>query len=123
MRRILMFASAVALCATPAFASDDIMAGYYGNTVVSAGGMIESHTHYRADHTFDLTASAMGQTFNSKGTWKIDDKGQLCRTYETAPPGMPNPLCIPAEPHKPGDNWTASVNGQTRNMTMKAGIE
>ncbi|MGZ5936854.1 MAG: hypothetical protein ACXWLK_05605 [Rhizomicrobium sp.] len=123
MRRILMFASAVALCAAPAFASDDIMAGYYGNTVVSAGGMIESHTHYRADHTFDLTASAMGQTFNSKGTWKIDDKGQLCRTYETAPPGMPNPLCIPAEPHKPGDNWTASVNGQTRNMTMKAGVE
>jgi hypothetical protein len=123
MRKFWLAASVLSLCAAPVFASDDIMTGYYGNTVVSAGGMIESHTHYRADHTFDLTASAMGQSFNSKGTWKIDDKGQLCRTYDTAPPGMPNPLCIPVEPHKPGDNWTVSVNGQTRNMTLKPGIQ
>jgi hypothetical protein len=123
MKRSLIVASILTLAGAPAFASDDMMAGYYGNTVIAAGGVIESHTHYRADHTFDLTASAMGQTFNGKGTWKIDDKGQLCRTYETAPPGMPNPLCIPAEAHKPGDTWTVTVNGQTRNMTMKAGVQ
>jgi hypothetical protein len=123
MRRLVLIASALALGATPAFAADDIMAGFYGNTVISAGGMLESHTHYRADHTFDVTASAMGQTFNGKGTWKIDDKGQLCRTYETAPPGMPNPLCIPAEAHKVGDSWTVPVNGQTRNMSLKEGIQ
>lgn len=123
MRRLLIAAAIAALGAAPAAASDDIMSGYYGNTVISTGGMVESHVHYRADHTFDLSATAMGQNFSSKGTWKIDDKGQLCRTYETAPPGMPNPLCIPAEAHRPGDSWTATLNGQTRNMTMKPGIQ
>ena len=117
MYRLFLVATVLTFGAAPAFAADDVMAHFYGNTVVSSGGMIESHTHYRADHTFDLTASAMGQTFNAKGTWKIDDKGQLCRMYETAPPRMPNPLCIPAEPHKPGDIWrtipgtTSSPNG------------
>jgi hypothetical protein len=123
MRRIFLVATAAALCAAPAIAADDMMAGFYGNTVVSLGGALESHTHYRADHTFDVSATAMGQSFNGKGTWAIDDKGQLCRTYETPPPGMPNPLCIPAEAHKVGDSWTATVNGQTRNMSLKAGIQ
>jgi hypothetical protein len=104
-------------------AADDVMAGYYGNTVVSSGGMGEAHTHYKADHTFDVSMSAMGQTFNGKGTWSIDDKGQLCRNYETPPPGMPNPLCIPAEAHKVGDAWSVTINGQTRNLTLKAGVE
>ena len=123
MKRILIAASLVALCAAPAMAANDIMAGYYGNTVISAGGMVESHTHYKADHTFDMTASAMGQTFAGKGTWQIDDKGELCRTFESPPPGTPNPLCIPAAAHKAGDSWTITLNGQTRNITMKAGIE
>jgi hypothetical protein len=65
----------------------------------------------------------MGQSFNDKGTWKIDDKGQLCRTYEAPPPGMPNPLCIPAASHKVGESWTVTVNGSTRLMTLKAGIQ
>ena len=123
MRTSIIVASIFVLSVVPAFAADDIMSGYYGNTVVSVGGMLESHTHYRADHTFDVSATAMGQSFNGKGTWAIDDKGQLCRTYETPPPGMPNPLCIPAEAHKVGDSWTVSINGQTRNMSMKAGIQ
>lgn len=123
MHRLFLAATVSALCAAPALAADDMMAGYYGNTVISTGGVLESHTHYRPDHTFDVTATAMGQSFNGKGTWVIDDKGQLCRTYETPPPGMPNPLCIPAETHKVGDSWTATVNGQTRNMSMKAGIQ
>ena len=123
MRKLTIAVTTLGLVLAPAFAADDIMAGYYGNTVVSVGGMLESHTHYRADHTFDVSATAMGQSFNGKGTWAIDDKGQLCRTYETPPPGFPNPLCIPAEAHKVGDSWTVSVNGQTRNMSMKAGIQ
>src|SRR6185436_19092158 len=53
MRRVLIAASAIALFAMPTFAADDIMTGFYGNTVVSTGGMFEAHTHYRADHTFD----------------------------------------------------------------------
>jgi len=123
MRQLLFAVTFAALSAAPALAADDLMAGYYGNTVISTGGVLESHTHYRPDHTFDVTATAMGQPFNGKGSWAIDDKGQLCRTYETPPPGMPNPLCIPAETHKVGDSWTASVNGQTRNMSLKAGIQ
>jgi len=122
MRQLLFAVTFAALSAAPALAAD-LMAGYYGNTVISTGGVLESHTHYRPDHTFDVTATAMGQSFNGKGSWAIDDKGQLCRTYETPPPGMPNPLCIPAETHKVGDSWTASVNGQTRNMSLKAGIQ
>jgi hypothetical protein len=123
VRTSIVVASVLVLSSAPGLAGDDIMAGYYGNTVVSVGGVLESHTHYRADHTFDVSATAMGQSFNDKGTWAIDDKGQLCRTYESPPPGFPNPLCIPAEAHKVGDSWTVSVNGQTRNMSMKAGIQ
>ena len=123
MRNLLIAASAAMLLAAPAFAADDIMAGYYGNTVVSTGGPVESHTHYKADHTFDMTATAMGQSFSGKGTWALDATGQVCRTFETPPPGTPNPLCLPGEAHKVGDNWTVSVGGQTRNVTMKAGIE
>lgn len=123
VRTSIVVASVLVLSSAPALAGDDIMAGYYGNTVVSVGGVLESHTHYRADHTFDVSATAMGQSFNDKGTWAIDDKGQLCRSYASPPPGFPNPLCIPAEAHKVGDSWTVSVNGQTRNMSMKAGIQ
>jgi hypothetical protein len=124
MRKILIATSVFALCATPVFAADDVMAGFYGNTAVASGGMIESHTHYRADHTFDITAHAMGTDYVFKGTWKIDDKGQLCRTYaDPAPPNTPNPLCTPIEAHKVGDTWTVTMNGNTRTITLKAGIQ
>ena len=123
MRRLLLAAAVSALCAAPALAADDMMAGYYGNTVISTGGVLESHTHYRPDHTFDVTATAMGQSFNGKGTWAIDDKGQLCRTYETPPPGMPNPLCIPAETHKVGDSWTTGEGAMARTVTIKPGVQ
>ena len=124
MNRFLIAASVLALASAPALAGDDVMAGYYGNTVVAAGGMVESHTHYRADHTFDVSATAMGQSYNFKGTWSVDDKGQLCRTYaDPAPPNTPNPLCLPAEAHKVGDTWTVSMNGNSRTLTLKAGVE
>jgi hypothetical protein len=124
MRRILTAVSLLALGAVPAFAADDIMAGYYGNTAVVTGGMIESHTHYRADHTFDLTATAMGTTYTFKGTWKIDGKGQLCRTYaDPAPPNTPNPLCTVIAPHKVGDSWTMTMNGNTRTIKLVAGVQ
>ncbi len=123
MRRISIAASVLLLCGAPAFAADDVMAGSYGNTVVSTGGPVESHTHYRADHSFDMTATAGGQSFSGKGTWAIDGSGQLCRTFETPPPGMPNPLCLPVEAHKVGDSWSVTMGGQVRSVTLKAGIE
>jgi hypothetical protein len=124
MHKILIATSVFALCATPVFAADDVMAGFYGNTAVASGGMVESHTHYRADHTFDVSATAMGQSYNFKGTWAIDGSGQLCRTYVGgAPPNSPNPLCTPIEAHKVGDTWTVTMNGNTRTVTLKAGVQ
>jgi hypothetical protein len=124
MRKILIAASVFALCGGGAFAGDDAtMSGFYGNTAVSTGGMFEAHTHYKADHSFDLTATGMGQTFNGKGTWALDGKGNICRTFETAPPGMPNPNCGPIAPHKVGDTWTVTTGGNTRTLTLKAGIQ
>jgi hypothetical protein len=122
MRRVLIAAAVIGLAAAPAFAADDLMAGYYGNTVVGTSAMGESHTHYRADHTFDVSLSGAMGSFATKGTWEIKD-GQLCRTYEQLPPGMTNPVCIAAEAHKPGDNWTVTLNGQSRALTMKAGVQ
>jgi hypothetical protein len=126
MRRVLIAASAFALLAVPAFAADD-MAGFYGNTVVVSGGMIESHTHYRADKTFDVTASAMGMDYKFGGTWEI--KGdQVCRTFVgNQPPNTTNPNCSPLAAlasHKVGDSWTIKTPaGQTRTLTLKAGVQ
>jgi hypothetical protein len=125
MRKLLTTAALFVLAGSiPALAADDIMAGYYGNTVVSSGGMITSGTHYRADHTFDVTGSAMGITKTFKGTWEMKGN-QLCRTYVgDQPPGLPsNPFCIPWEAHKVGDTWTVTLNGNSRTLTLKAGVQ
>jgi len=124
MRKFLIAASVAALCVTPAFAGDDVMANTYGNTVVSTGGMSEIHTHYRADHSFDMAASMMGMSKSYKGTWALDGKSNLCRTFDgEAPPGTANPLCTPIAAHKLGDTWTMTVNGQARTITLKPGIQ
>jgi opacity protein-like surface antigen len=124
MRRILMAAAALALCSGAAMAGDDdVMSGFYGNTAISTGGMFEAHTHYKADHTFDLSATGMGQSFNGKGTWALDGKGNICRTFETAPMGMPNPNCGPIAAHKVGDSWSVTANGSTRTLKLVAGIQ
>jgi hypothetical protein len=122
MKRFLI--AAFALCATPALAADDVMASYYGNTVISTGGASEARSHYRADHSFDMTGSMMGMSKSFKGTWALDGKGNLCRTFEgELPPNTTNPLCTPIAAHKIGDTWTLDANGQTRTVTLKAGIQ
>jgi hypothetical protein len=122
MKRLLI--AAFVLCATPALAGDDVMAGSYGNTVVSTGGAAEVRTHYRPDHSFDMTGSMMGMSKSFKGTWALDGNGNLCRTFEgELPPNTPNPLCTPIAAHKIGDTWTLEANGQTRTVTLKAGIQ
>jgi len=124
MRRILLATAAAILIATPAFAGDELMANFLGNTVIATGGMAETHTHYKADHSFDLVGSMMGMSKTFQGTWEI--KGtQLCRTYTgELPPGLPsNPLCTPWESHKVGDSWAVTMGGNTRNLTLKAGIQ
>lgn len=124
MRTLLICASVTALCAGPAFAADDVMAAFYGNTIVSTGGMAEIRVHYRADHTFDLTGSMMGMSGTFKGTWALDGKGNVCRTYVgEVPPGTPNPQCRPIVAHKIWDVWTVTANGSTRTLTLKAGVQ
>jgi hypothetical protein len=123
MRGIFIAAAVLALSAVPALAADDVMAGYYGNTSISTGGMLEIHTHYRADHTFDFSASMMGINRSGKGTWSLDDKGQICRNIVDPPAGVPNPSCSPITAHKVGDSWTMTSNGNTRTVTLKAGIQ
>lgn len=123
MNRTAIFAAAaMSLCTGPALAGDEVMAGYFGNTVIGKSALGESHTHYKADHTFDVALSSAMGSFTGKGTWKVEN-GQLCRTYEQPPPGIPNPLCITAEAHKPGDTWTVTFGGQSREVSMVAGIK
>jgi hypothetical protein len=59
------------------------------------------------------------------GTWKIDDKGQLCRTYDNPPPllPIPNPFCTQWAPHSVGDAWTIDINGQSRTVSLVKGIQ
>jgi len=124
MNKSLVVASVIALSAVPAFAADGEMAGFFGNTIVSTGGVAEVHTHYRADHTFDLVASMMGMSRTFKGTWAADGKGDICRTYVgDVPPDTTNPFCKPVAAHKVGDTWTVTANGSARTLTLKAGIQ
>ena len=122
MRNILFAAAAALLLAGPALAGDDVMANTYGNTVVSTGAAGESRTHYKPDHTFDVTMVGAQGTMSTKGTWSVAD-GKLCRTYEQLAPGMTNPICTPAESHAVGETWTVTINGQVRTGTLKAGIQ
>ncbi len=124
MLKIWIAAGALALAAAPALAGDDVMASSYGNTVISTGGIAEVHTHYRADHTFDMVATAPLYNKTFQGSWALDGKGNLCRTFVgDQPPGTPNPMCTPIAAHKVGETWTATANGSTRTVTLKSGIE
>lgn len=125
MHRVLLAAPLLAVSFAPALAGDAVMAGYFGNTVVSTGGILNANTRYHADHTFSVTGSGFGMTRTFVGTWAIDGSGQICRSFAgETPPGLPTtPLCTPIEAHKLGDSWTATRDGTTRTMTMKAGLQ
>ena len=118
----LVAACVTAHCVAPAFAGDDPMASFYGNTIVSSGGSAKIRTHYHADHTFDFTGSMrfMHRTF--RGTWALDGKGNLCRTYVgDLPPKTTNPNCTPFVPRRVGDSWRSKDNTYT--FTLTPGIQ
>jgi len=122
MKLVLFAVPLLVFAVSPAFA-DDVMSGYYGNTVVSTGGALEAHTHYRADHSFDVSASMLGMSRSFKGTWALDGKGNVCRTFVgDQPPGMTSPNCAPVAAHKVGESWTVTKDGKTRNFTLAAGV-
>jgi hypothetical protein len=85
--------------------------------------MGESHTQYKADHTFVSNLSSMMGSMQAKGTWAFNDKNELCRTYESPPPGMPNPLCVPWAAHKVGDSWQITMGGRTSDVSLVAGVQ
>jgi len=121
--RLILAATAALLVSTAAYAGDDIMANYYGNTVVGKSQMGESHTQYKADHTFTSALSSPMGSMDAKGTWAVNAKNELCRTYESAPPGMPNPVCVPWASHKVGDSWQITYNGRTTDISLVAGVQ
>ena len=123
MHRIVIAAAALAILTAPCFAGEEVMANYFGNTVVSSGSFGVSRMHYKPDHTFDVSLHVLGIRHGTTGTWKFDDKGQLCRFYGEVPPGMPNPLCTPWQSHKIGDSWTMAFNGSSRSISLVKGIE
>jgi hypothetical protein len=108
-------------CAT--WAADDIMANYYGNTVIGKSALGESHTHYKADHTFSADLSSDQGSMQTDGTWALNDKGEICRTYTTPIPGFPNVLCNAWSAHRIGDHWQVTVNGRTSEVSLLAGIQ
>jgi hypothetical protein len=120
IRSVLLGAVLSVGAAVSASAGDDVMSGYYGNTAISTGGKAELHTVYNADHTFVMKVPAYGMEF--KGTWALTG-ATLCRTYESPPPGVTNPLCTPIEAHKVGDTWTLDADGNTRTITLVKGVQ
>jgi opacity protein-like surface antigen len=94
--RFILAASAALALSTAAIAADDIMANYYGNTVVGKSALGQSHTRYRANHTFDAALS------NDQGSMETDGTGAA---------------------HQVGDSWQITVNGRTSELTLVAGIQ
>ena len=120
MRSVLVSVAFTACLIVPAFAGDDLMAGYEGNTTISTGGMAEVHTYYGPDHTFVMNVPAFSLRF--KGTWATNGT-QICFTYEVAPPGVTNPDCSTVTAHKVGDSWTEQANDGQRKWTLVAGAQ
>jgi len=125
MRSVLLSVAFASIFAAPlathaASVSDDLMAGYYGNTAISTGGRAEVHILYNPDHTFVLKVPVYAMEF--RGTWAV--KGStICFNYEMAPPGVDNPDCSPLVPHKVGDSWIEKADDGTRKLTLVAGAQ
>jgi hypothetical protein len=117
---VLLLTLSVCLALPASAADDDVMAGYYGNTAVATGGMADTHSVYSPDHTFVMKVPAFGLEF--KGTWAVTGT-TLCRTFESPPPGVTNPLCTPVEAHKVGDTWTVTSGNDTRTITLVEGVQ
>lgn len=123
MRAVIMGSTMLLSTVAVAFAAGDIMANYYGNTVISKGANGEAHAHYKSDGTIDVTFSSMLGSMDTTGTWKLDDKGELCRTYNNPPPGVSASFCSAWASHQIGDSWTMDINGQQRTITLVKGIQ
>ena len=125
MRFVVLAGAIMASSSTIALAGDDVMANYFGNTVVATGQLGEVRVHYKPDHRFSGKAVGPTGSYEIRGTWALDAHGNLCRTYSTngadLPPGTPNPYCSPVTAHNVGDTWTVTENGKTAQVKLVSG--
>src|SRR5579871_3452871 len=123
--RAIVIAVAIMAGAANAAMADDLMANYYGNTVVTKSPNGESHSHDKKDGTMDAVLSGPMGSVTLTGTWRVDASGELCRTYANVPAMLPiqNPLCTPWATHKVGDTWTITIGGQSRSASLVQGIQ
>ena len=117
--RALMCGAAALFVSTSFAAADDVMANYYGNTLIANSATTDLHIHYKADHTFDAAGTSASGPISFQGKWSIDKRGQLCRDYATPPPGRTNPVCTPWSAHAVGDTW--ELPGVT--LTLVEGVQ
>jgi len=102
--KLIVWAAALAVALagiTVVRAATDDLAGFYGNTLVTVDGGIESHFYYRQDHTFTGKVPAFYMVL--RGTWKEQPDGTICRVFDPLPPTMKNPDCGPMLVRKVGD--------------------
>jgi hypothetical protein len=92
---------AALLASTSLGSAADIMAGYYGNTLVATTAESQVHFHYRADHTFDASGTDAAGPIAFKGMWSLNKMGALCRIRSTAKIG-------PRTPSATAGRYTAS---------------
>lgn len=113
-----MLALVVMLVTATAGASTDDMAAFYGNTLVTSDGGIESHFYYKPDHTF--TGIVPQYHFDLKGRWREKPDGTVCRVFDPPVPRVKNPDCGPMLVHAVGENKTFN-NGDSQ--TLVEGIK
>jgi hypothetical protein len=128
-----------------ALAVIDQMSVYYGNTVVTADKGDEFRFHYKQDHQFDGSRITNFGTLSFTGSWAVDQSGKLCRTYDKPSNGYVwtpsakltksienlanhNPegadrVCAPLLARQVGDSWVENLNGESRAVTLAAGIK
>ena len=92
-----MLALVVMLAAATANAGGDDMATFYGNTLITVDGGIESHFYYKPDHTF--TGNVPQYHFDLKGRWREKRDGTVCRVFDPPVPRVKNPDCGPMLVH------------------------
>ena len=103
MKRVLGGIAIAMLVASGAFAGDELMSVYFGNTLTATDANGTTKIYYSADHTW----RSAGPQGNANGTWEVKGTNQLCVTTVAPPPpaGAPNPSCVTIDPHKVGDAW------------------
>jgi hypothetical protein len=92
-----------------AFANDDPLANYYGNTVAITNAAGTTSVRINQDGSFDET---LPDGTVVAGTWKMDG-GNSCFYVEGVPPH-----CVPAQAHGVGDTWDVPATDGTIEKAM-----